>query len=183
MSEPQPQPIAAAQPAPPPRALPSFDDLAAWIQGGEVPVVGALLEGLEVKRFDALVLQIRKEELIPQHWQAITPRTPQDDSEFDRLPEVGRLRLLYRDQELARRRLDSLRVGWRELRSRRPALWTVPDLFAAIRRILEHDRAVDLYDLLTATRDVWRTLGLPNGQEQLDILWNCLALIRKSTKK
>jgi hypothetical protein len=184
MSEPQTQPTAApAKPAPPQRVLPSQEEIAAWIGGDEGATVGALFETLDVKRFDVLVLQVRKEELVPQHWQAISRRQAPDDAEFDRLPEAGRLRLLYKDGELARRRLGALKVAWRELRGRRPALWTVPDLFAAIRRIIEHQREVDFNDLLSASRDVWRTIELPSGREQLDILWNCLALIRTNTKK
>ena len=35
----------------------------------------------------------------------------------------------------------------------------------------------------TAVRDIWRDSGLPFGKEQLEILWACLVLIRKNTKK
>jgi hypothetical protein len=174
---------AAAPPAPPARPLPSPEDIAAWIHGDDVPLLGALFEGLNVTRFDALVMQVRKEELVPQHWQVLSSHTPPDDLEFHRLAEVGRLRVRYKNQELARRRLDQLIVGWRELGGRRPALWTVPDLFAAMRRIIDKKRPVDWHELLSAIRDVWRDHELPHGKEQLEVLWACLVLIRKSTKK
>ena len=57
------------------------------------------------------------------------------------------------------------------------------DLFAAMRRIYEKGHPVDWYDFLTAIRDVWRDHELPHGREQLEVLWNCLLQIRKSTKK
>src|SRR6202035_2608944 len=106
-----------------------------------------------------------------------------DDLAFDRLPEVGGLRVRYKNQELARRRIRPLRMGWRELAGRRPAMWNVSDLFAAMRRLLEHGEKVEWADLLSAIRDVWRDLELPHGKEQLEVLWACLALIRKNTKK
>jgi hypothetical protein len=172
-----------APPAAPARALPSPEDIGEWIHGAELPTLAALFDGLPVAKFDVLVLQVRKEELIPQHWQVLSDHTPPDDLEFERLAEVGRLRVRYKDQELSRRRLQQLRVGWRELGGKRPALWTVPDLFAAMRRIIEKKHPVDWNDLLTAQRDVWRDLKLPFGREQLEILWACLVQMRKSTKK
>jgi hypothetical protein len=180
-----PKPAAArpAAPAAPARPLPSPEDIADWIHGRDVPLIGAPFEGLNVARFDGLVMQVRKEELIPQHWQAISDRAVPDDLAFDRLPEIGGLRIRYKDQELARRRIAPLRLAWRELASRRPTMWTVADLFAAMRRLYEHNAKVDWADLLTAVRDVWRDLDLPNGREQLEVLWACLALIRKNTKK
>jgi hypothetical protein len=178
-----PPPKPAAAPAGPPRALPSPEDIGAWIHGADVPTLAALFEGLNVTRFDALVMQVRKEELIPQHWQAISDHTPPDDLEFNRLPEVGRLRVRYKDQALARRRVGQLQIGWRELGGRRPAMWTVADLLAAMRRIYEHGQPVDWNDFLCAIRDVWRDHELPIGKEQLEVLWNCLLQIRKSTKK
>jgi hypothetical protein len=177
------KPPAAAAPAAPARPLPSQEDIADWIDGRDVPLLGALFEGLNVARFDALVMQVRKEELIPQHWQAISDRAVPDDLTFERLPEVGALRVRYKNQELSRRRIAPLRLAWRELAGRRPAMWTVADLFAAMRRLYEHNAKVDWTDLLTAVRDVWRDLELPIGREQLEILWSCLALIRKNTKK
>jgi hypothetical protein len=177
------KPTAAAAPTAPPRPLPSQEDIADWIDGRDVPLLGALFEGLNVARFDALVMQVRKEELIPQHWQAISDRAVPDDLTFERLPEVGALRVRYKNQELSRRRIAPLRLAWRELAGRRPAVWTVADLFAAMRRLYEHNAKVDWTDLLTAVRDVWRGLELPIGREQLEVLWSCLALIRKNTKK
>jgi len=173
----------AAAPAAPARPLPSQEDIADWIDGGDVPLIGALFEGLNVARFDALVMQVRKEELVPQHWQAISDRAVPDDLTFERLPEVGGLRIRYKNQELSRRRIAPLRLAWRELAGRRPAMWTVADLFAAMRRLYEHNAKVDWTDLLTAIRDVWRDLELPHGREQLEVLWTCLAIVRKNTKK
>jgi hypothetical protein len=179
----RPATAAAAAPAAPARPLPSQEDIADWIHGKDMPLLGALFEGLNVARFDALVMQVRKEELIPQHWQAISDRALPDDLTFERLPEVGGLRIRYKNQELSRRRIAPLRLAWRELAGRRPAMWTVADLFAAMRRLYEHNAKVDWTDLLTAVRDVWRGLELPIGREQLEVLWSCLALIRKNTKK
>ncbi|HSK76569.1 MAG TPA: hypothetical protein VLQ45_08940 [Thermoanaerobaculia bacterium] len=176
----KPAPAAAAAPA---RALPSPEEIGAWIHGADLPTLGALFEGLPVVKFDALVMQVRKEELIPQHWQVISDRVPLDPLDFERLPEVGRLRVRYKNQELSRRRTGTLRYGWLELAGKRPVTWTVSDLFAAMRRIVEHKHPVDWTEFLTATRDVWRDLELPHGREQLEVLWNCLVLIRKNTKK
>jgi hypothetical protein len=170
-------PLAAAT------ALPSPEEIGEWIHGAESPAIGALFAGLPVAKFDVLVLQVRKEELIPQHWQVLSDHTPPDDLEFERLAEVGRLRVRYKDQELSRRRLHHLRFGWRELGGKRPALWTVPDLFAAMRRIIEKKRPVDWNDFLAAQRDVWRDLTLPFGREQIEILWASLVQMRKATKK
>jgi hypothetical protein len=167
----------------PARALPSPEDITAWIHGADVPTIGALFEGLDVKRFDALVMQVRKEELVPQHWQVLSSHAAPDGLVFHRLPEVGRLRVLYKNQELSRRRLHHLRFGWMEMGGRRPAVWTVPDLLAAMRRIYEKKHPVDWTEFLTAVRDVWRESDLPFGQEQLEILWASLTLIRKNTKK
>lgn len=174
---------AAAAPAAPPRALPSDEDITAWIHGAGVPTIGALFEGIDVKRFDALVMQVRKEELVPQHWQVLSSHAAPDDLVFNRLPEVGRLRVRYKNQELSRLRLHQLRFGWMEMGGRRPAMWTVPDLLAAMRRIYEKKHPVNWTEFLSAVRDVWRDSGLPFGKEQLEILWACLTLIRKNTKK
>ncbi len=177
--QPTPKPAAAA----PARVLPEPEEIAAWIKGADLATLGALFEGLPLARFDTLMLQVKKEELLPQHWQVIAEREPPEDIVFDRLPEVGGLRVRYKDQPLARRRIENLRWGWRELRGRRPALWTVADLFTAMRRIIERKRPVDWHELLSAIRDVWRGLELPHGREQLEVLWACLALMRKNTKK
>ncbi len=189
---PDPEKIAAAKAAPaakaaaaaaPPRALPSDEDISAWIHGTDVPTLGTLFEGVDVKRLDTLVMQVRKEELIPQHWQVLSSHAVPEDIVFQRLPEVGGLRVRYKDQELARRRIHNLRYGWAELGGRRPAMWTVPDLFAAMRRIYDKKHPVDWNDFLCAVRDIWRDSGLPFGKEQLEIFWACLVLIRKNTKK
>lgn len=174
---------AAPPAAAPARALPSPEEIGDWIHGADLPTIGALFEGLAVAKFDTLVNQVRKEELIPQHWQVLSDPVPQDDLAFERLPEIGRLRVRYKNQELARRRIAQLLWGWRELRGKRPALWSVSDLFAAMRRIIEKKHPVDWTEFLTAQRDVWRDLTLPFGREQLEVLWNCLVLIRKNTKK
>lgn len=181
------KPAPAARPAPPPaappRALPSPEEIAAWIHGADLPTLGALFEGLPVAKFDALVMQVRKEELLPQHWQVLSDHTPPDDLEFERLAEVGGLRVRYKNQELSRRRIEQLRYGWREMGGRRPAIWTVADLFAAMRRIIDKKRPVDWNELLTAIRDVWRDVNLPHGREQIEVLWACLVQVRKVTKK
>ncbi|MFY9820964.1 MAG: hypothetical protein WAM82_06250 [Thermoanaerobaculia bacterium] len=187
----KPAPAAAvtAKPAPPAaeaapaRSLPSPEDIGEWIHGADLPTLAALFDGLPVAKFDILVMQVRKEELVPQHWQVISDHTPPDDLTFDRLAEVGRLRVRYKDQELSRRRVEQLRLGWRELGGLRPAMWTVADLLAAMRRIIDKKRPVDWNEFLAAQRDVWRDLTLPHGREQLDVLWNCLVQMRKSTKK
>jgi len=176
-------PAKAAAPAAPPRPLPTPEDISAWVHGADVPLVGALFEGLNVTRFDTLVMQVRKEELVPQHWQVITDHTPPDDLEFHRLAEIGKLRVRYKDQELARRRIEQLLLGWRELGGRRPALWSVADLLAAMRRLIDKARPVQWHEFLSAVRDVWRDHELPFGKEQLEVWWACLALIRKNTKK
>jgi hypothetical protein len=172
-----PAPVAAARPAPPPaappRPLPSPEEIGEWIHGADLPTLAALFDGLPVAKFDILVMQVRKEELVPQHWQAISDHTPPDDLTFDRLPEIGRLRVRYKDQELSRRRVEQLRLGWRELGGLRPAM----------RRMIDKKRPVVWNDFLAAQRDVWRDLALPHGREQTEVLWNCLVQMRKSTKK
>ncbi len=180
-------PAPPAKPAPPPaapaRALPSIEEIGEWIHGADLPTLSALFDGLPVAKFDILVMMVRKEEIVPQHWQALSNHTPPDDLTFERLPEVGRLRVRYRNQELSRRRLSSLRWGWREMGGLRPAMWTVPDLLAAMRRVIEKKRPVDWNDFLMAVRDIWADSSLPHGREQLEVLWASLAQMRKSTKK
>ena len=178
-----PAPKPAPPPAAPARPLPSPEEIGEWIHGADLPTLAALFDGLPVAKFDILVMQVRKEELVPQHWQVISDHTPPDDLTFDRLAEIGRLRVRYKDQELSRRRVEQLRLGWRELGGLRPAMWTVADLLAAMRRLIDKKRPVDWNDFLIAQRDVWRDLTLPHGREQLDVLWNCLVQMRKSTKK
>ena len=166
----------------PPRPLPSPEAIEAWAGGADANV-GILFEDLKLARYDAFNMQIRAKELVAQHWQVITAMQAPDDAEFDTLPEVGRLRKHYKDQELARRRLSNLRVAWRELRGKRPNLWAVPDLLAALRRILDKGLEVDYNELLAAARDLWSTSSSEAGQSQVAQLEACLALIRKGTKK
>jgi hypothetical protein len=173
----------AAKPKPPARELPDYEQIAAWVEGAELPSLANLFNILPIKKFDGLVMQIRKEELLPQHWQVISRMTAPADEEFDGLAEVDRLRKRYRDALLGERRVESLRVAWRELRGKRPSLWTASDLFAAMRRIVDKKREIDFHDLLSATRDVWTDLTLPHGREQLEVLWACLGFVRKKTKK
>ncbi len=76
-----------------------------------------------------------------------------------------------------------MKVAWRELRGKRPGLWQVGDLVAALRRIIQKDLDVDFYELLSGARDMWRGMTLPMGKEQVEILWAAIAVIRKGTKK
>ena len=172
-----------AKPEPPARDLPSDEDIAAWAGGAEIASIGTLFEGLQLKRFDAFSAQIRNKEILPQHWQAISAESAPADEVFDGLPEVGHLRVKYADQELARRRLGAMKIAWRELRGKRPGLWQVGDLVAALRRIIQKDVEVDFYELLSGARDLWRGMTLPMGKEQVEILWASIVLIRKGTKK
>jgi hypothetical protein len=164
------------------RDLPSGAEIAAWIAGEPCPKIGALLD-VPLARLDALWMQIKKEELLPEHWQpfSIVDGAP-DDGTFERLAEVGRLRLTYRDQELSRRRLAALKLAWKELRGKQPSLWTVSDLFAAARRLAAKSVTVDWHDLLTATRDVWAGMTVPAGRDQLDHLWIVLGFVREKSK-
>jgi len=180
MSEPQ---KTTAPPPPVSRPLPSEADIAAWAAGSDLPVVGALLESLDVAKYDLLQAQIRKEELLPQHWQVLTARPAPAEADFDRLPEVERLRARDAASPQGEARVEALRWGWLELRGKRPGLWEAADVFAAFRRILQNGRPVKPYDFLTAIRDVWRDLPLPRGGEQLAILTSCLVQARRVTKK
>ena len=178
------KPAAATKPpATPPRELPTEAQVTAWVEGDDLPILNNLFNLRSIKLFDTKVMHMKKEELLPQHWQVISRLTVPDGAEFDGLAEVGRLRLRYRDQELSRRRIDALRVGWEELRGHRPVLWNASDVFAALRRIIDKEREVDLHEFLSAVRDVWRDLTLPHGREQLEVLWACLDFIRQKTKK
>ena len=170
------------KPPEPARVLPSPEEIADWYAGADCESIDNLFNNLVVMRFDALVMQIRKQELIPQHWQILLPAEI-DEEAFDRLPEIGRLRIHYKDQELARRRTEALRTAWRELRGKRPNEWTVPDLLAAMRRIIDKKLSVDFHDLLSASRDIWADMSIPFGQEQKEILWSVLSFVRGKTKK
>ena len=174
---------APAKPAPAARELPSEEEIASWVQGADLPSLANLFNILPLAKYDALIMQVRKAELVPQHWQVISSTEPPDEALFDGLPAVAKLRRGYRDAALAERRLAALRTAWVELRGLQPSLWATPDLFAAMRRIIDKKREVDFHDLLSAVRDVWRNLDLPRGRENLEILWACLAFIRGKTKK
>lgn len=179
-----PAPTPAKKPAPPPaRELPELVGIARWAEGEDYPLLGVLFENLPLPKFDILVMQIKKEELLPQHWQAISSHQVPEGLRFDDLYEAGKLRHQYNDQAISRRRLSALEGAWQELRGKAPSLWNASDVFAALRRIIQKKRDVDFYDFLTAVRDVWRSLSLPHGREQLEVLWACLEFVRKKTKK
>ena len=180
--DPTPQESPEAPAAPPARVLPTASDIAAFIAGNEVPGVAHLFDQLTIQRFDILGMQIRKEELLPQHWQLL-PNVDLDLERFDSLPEVGTLRTSYRDQQLSRSRLQALRPVWIHLRGKQPSLWTVADLFVALRKIIDNGDDVDFHQLLSAVRDVWRAMTLPAGQERLDELWAILDFVGSKTKK
>lgn len=165
-----------------PREIPSQADLARWVAGEELPTLEHLFDQLNTKTFDIKVMQIKKDELLPQHWQVISRLAPPADEEFDRLPEVESVRRAAGGGETAERRVEALRVAWRELRGKRPSLWNASDVFAALRRVIDKKRDVAFHDLLSAVRDVWRGLSLPQGREQLEVLWGCLDFIRSKTK-
>lgn len=179
------QPVKKVPKTPPPkkapRDLPSPEEIAAWAHGADCPKLGELFN-VPLAKWDAFGMQLKKEELLPQHWQVLTAIAAPDDAVFESLPAVGRLRVSYRDQDLSRRRLGALREAWRALRGKQPSLWTVSDLFAAVRRLMDQKVAVDWTDLLTATRDVWAGLTVPHGREQLEVLWACLAFIRSKSR-
>jgi hypothetical protein len=177
-------PAAAAPPAArkPPRVIPAEDELERWVGGEELPGLESLFDTLNTKLFDTKVMLIKKDELLPQHWQVISRLQPPPDGEFDALPEVARVRSFYADPAVAERRVEALRVGWQELRGKRPALWNASDVFAALRRIIDKKRKAGFHDFLSAVRDVWRGSSLPQGKEQLEVLWACLDLIRSKAK-
>jgi len=170
------------KPAPPARVLPNQEEIADWYNGADCEPIDNLFNNLVVMRFDALVMQIRKQELVPQHWQ-ILENVEIDEAVFDHLPEIGALRVHYKNQDLARTRVDAVRVAWRELRGKRPNLWTVPDLLAAMRRIIDKKLEVDFHDLLSAARDIWANMSIPFGQEQREILWAVVSFVGNKTKK
>ena len=179
--KPAPQENAVAEE--PVRQLPSPDQIGAWVGGQDLPSLAQLFDKPSLKLFDALVMQIRKEELLPQHWQVISNRQIPDHLEFHDLGEVRRLRAGYTGGKVAQSRLAALEIAWRELGGKPPALWTVADLFAALRRNLEHDLGADVHELLSAVRDIWAGMTLPHGRTQLDALWAVLLFVRSKTKK
>jgi hypothetical protein len=178
------KPMAAPKPKPPaPRELPTEEGIARWIEGADYPVLAALFNQLILKRYDGLFAQIKKEELLPQHWQVITTHAVPEGVRFEDFHAVGRLRAQYGNKELVARRLGALELAWQELRGKNPSLWSAADLFSAIRRILEKGVEIDYHDLLSAVRDVWRGMTLPQGREQLEVLWACLDFVRSKTRK
>jgi len=179
----QPAPPKPAPAKAPARELPSPDQIGAWMGGEDLPILAHLFDKPSLKLFDAMVMQIRKEELLPQHWQVISQRQVPDSVDFHQLGEVRRLRAGYQDGKVAQDRLAALEVGWRELGGKQPALWSVADLFAALRRNLEFDLGIDVHDLLSAIRDIWAGMTLPHGRTQLDGLWAVLLFARSKTKK
>jgi len=189
-NETAPQPEQAAPATPPPaapkkpaRVLPSAEQIAAWVEGEDLPSLENLFNLLSTKLFDAKVMQIRKEELLPQHWQVISRLEPPPDEEFYSLGVVARVRDQAPDAEAGEERVEALHVAWQELRGKHPSLWTAPDLFAAMRRIIDKKLEVSFHALLSAARDIWRGSDLPQGREQLEILWACLDFIRSKTRK
>src|SRR3978361_351609 len=79
---------APAKPAPPPAApappCPAPEEVGEWIHGADLPTLAALFDGLPVAKFDILVMQVRKEELVPQHWQVNPDHTPPDTPTLER---------------------------------------------------------------------------------------------------
>ena len=174
------KPAVAKAPA---RDLPSPEQIGTWIGGQDLPTLAHLFDKPSLKLFDALVMQIRKEELVPQHWQVISERLVPDSLEFHDLGEVRRLRAADQDGKVTQDRLAALEIAWRELGGKQPALWSVADLLAALRRNIEYDLGIDVHDLLSAERDVWAGMTLPHGRTQLDNLWAVLLFVRSKTKK
>lgn len=154
--------------------LPSEADLARWLQGEDVPLAG-LLARLEMSP----ALQAGPETSPQRRAPAGHRRGLPDDLKFHRLPEVGDLRVFYKNHEVARRRSEALLFGWRELGGKRPAEWTVDDLFQVLSR---GGHQVDPADLLAAARDIWRGLDPRSpqggGQERIEALGRALARLR-----
>lgn len=159
----------------------SRGDLERWLQGEEVPGIGALFARLDFARLEVAASQAAPSpEPGPAKRAAAGSRRglPQD-LKFERLPEIGELRVLYKNHEVSRRRVNALHFAWRELGGKRPAEWTVAELLQVLRRdALAAGRQADPADLLTAARDVWRTLEPPRGQERLEELGRALARLR-----
>jgi hypothetical protein len=185
MTTKQEQPAAQTLPVekPPARELPSPEQITAWLAGEDLPILANLFDKPSLKLFDALVMQIRKEELLPQHWQVISRREIPDSLDFLALGEVRRLRATYQDGKVLQDRLAALEVAWRELGGKQPALWSVADLFVVLRRNIDHNLDIDVHDLFSATRDIWAGMSLPHGRTQLDNLLAVLFFVRSKTKK
>lgn len=155
--------------------LPSEADLARWLQGEDVPTLASLLARLEFSLAAPAASETAPQRRAPAGHRRGLP----DDLKFHRLPEVGDLRVFYKNHEVARRRTEALLFGWRELGGKRPAEWSVDDLLQVLRR---GGRQVDPVDLLTAARDVWRGLDpqVPQegGNERIEALGRALARLR-----
>jgi hypothetical protein len=178
-------------PAETPPAQPSVGDLERWLQGEEVPEIGALFARLDFARLDWARLEVAAVQAANPVGSASPEPAPArrapagsrrglpEDLKFHRLPEIGDLRVLYKNHEVSRRRVNALHFGWRELGGKRPAEWTVVELLQVLRRdALAAGRQADPADLLSAARDVWRTLEPPRGQERLEELGKALAQLR-----
>lgn len=174
---------APAKPEPPARVLPPQEEIAAWVEGADLPSLDNLFNLLNTKLFDAKIMQIKKEELLPQHWQVISELEAPADEEFERLGVLQRVRDAAPNAEAGDQRVAALHIAWQELRGKHPSLWNASDVFAALRRIIDKKRDVAFHDLLSGVRDVWRSADLPQGREQLEVLWACLAFIREKTRK
>ena len=185
MSEATPDPAAAkpAKPAPPPRVLPTQEDVARFIAGEDVPEIENLFNLRALKMYDALYMQIKKAELLPQHWQPLTRHEQPDGDAFDSLAAIKRLRAQYGESETSAARVGQLKQAWLALAGKSPSLWTADDLFVAMRRMLASGDKPEYHEMLSAARDLWRGHKLPLGQEQLELLWVCLDFAREKTKK
>jgi hypothetical protein len=174
--------VSPGKPTPPsgaeaPRELPTPEEIAAWLRGRDLPHLGRLFDGLTAADIEGLAAQLRRERLLPGPTSWATGAAPRDPLAFDRLPEVGRLRVRYKNQELSRRRLAQLHLGWEELGGRRPADWTAADLFTAMPGIVRRGRPVDWTELLSALRDIWGDLEPREARERLTSLGRCLTRI------
>ncbi len=160
-----------------PGVRPAPEEIAAWLRGRDLPHLGRLFDGLTAADIEGLAARLRGERLLPGPPTWATGAAPRDPLAFDRLPEVGRLRVRYKNQELSRRRLAQLRLVWEEMGGRRPADWTVADLFTAMPGIVRRGRPVDWTELLSALRDTWRDLEPGEARERLTLLGRCLTRI------
>lgn len=153
-------------------SLPSEADLARWLQGEDVPSLASLLAHLDLSPAAPAAPE-------PPQRRAGHRRGLPEDLKFHRLPEVGDLRVFYKNHEVAQRRTEALLFGWRELGGKRPTEWTVDDVLQVLRR---GGRQVDPADLLAAARDVWRGLDPQSpqgrGNDRIEALGRTLARLR-----
>lgn len=173
----KPTPMSGVEAGEAPRELPTPEEITAWLRGRDLPQLGRLFDGLTAADIESLAARLRGERLLPGPQAWATGAAPRDPLAFDRLPEVGRLRVRYKNQELSRRRLAQLRLVWEELGGRRPADWTVADLFTAMPGTVRRGRPVDWTELLSALRDIWRDLERREARERLTALGRCLTRI------